>query len=153
MEIERKPLGMLNAIVLWPATFGGYRAASADQLITEELDVRARILLPSMHYATLRKLVVDFYEGESFIGCTDDGFRFSKDKSNGVWRESDRSQVLLVASPADLLLEIKQDVRKICGVGRHAIHTTDTPDEVERVWSASQRLHATGFDSKEVYFR
>lgn len=147
------PSGELHALVLWPATFGGCRAAAADELITGALDVKARLLLPSMHYSTVRQLVVRVYAGEAFTGSPDDGFRFSKDKANGVWRESDAAQVIVVQSPLERVLELKDGVRAVCGVGRHAIHTTDTDEELHRVWHAARLLQGTGFQQDAVRLR
>ncbi|MFE0750727.1 hypothetical protein [Gordonia sp. NPDC058843] len=143
----------LHALIVWPATFAGYRAAAADELITGALDVRARLPLPSMHYFTLRQLVVRVYAGEAFVGSQDDGFRFSRDKTNWVWRESDVTQVIVVESPLERLLELKEDVRALCGIGRHAIHTTDTDEELYCVWDAARLLHRTGFQQAEVWLR
>lgn len=143
----------LHALIVWPATFAGYRASVADELITTALDVRSRLLLPSMHYSTFRQLVVRVYAGEAFVGSHDDGFRFSKDKANWVWRESDAAQVIVVESSVERVLEVKDDVRALCGIGRHAIHTTDTDEELHRVWGAAQLLKRTGFEQTAVWLR
>lgn len=149
--IRAKSLGeSTHAIIIWPATFAGYRAAAVQDLIYGALGVRARITLPSMHREDLRQLVVRTYCGEAFIGSHDDGFRFSRDKTGGVWRESDVTEVFLVRGQQDRILELKSDVRNLCRVGRHAIHSTDTAEELHRVWHASRLMYATGFQEGEI---
>jgi len=143
----------LHALIMWPATFGGYRANDSEQLINGALEVKHRLLLPSMHYSTLRQFVVRVYAGEDFIGTEDDGFRFSTDKSKGVWRESDRAQILVVEAETNLVLQVKEEVRRMCGVGRHALHTTDSIEEFRQVWQTATRLRETGFHTESLWMR
>lgn len=143
----------LHALIMWPAAFGGYRANDADTLISEVLGIKSRVLLPSLHYSTLRQFVVRVYAGEDFIGTEDDGFRFSVDKSNGVWRPSDRAQVLAVEAEPDRILEVKDEVRRLCGIGRHALHTTDTVEEFRHVWETTLALQRTGLQLEGIQLR
>lgn len=136
-------------MILWPATFAGHKMEDVQSLIRAELQVQQQVLLPSLHYPDLRRLVVETYNGEPFIGSAEDGYRTSTDKSKWVWRESDRSAVMLVRSRNESILEVKEAVRKLCGIGRHAIHTTDTTSEASHVWSAANRLFFTGYRHDE----
>ncbi|MCK0177110.1 hypothetical protein [Mycolicibacterium sp. F2034L] len=142
-----------HALLLWPAMFAGYKAAVADELIADALNVQAQLKLPPVSYSTIRQLVVRVYAGEAFIGSQDDGFRFSKDKTNWVWRESDLMSVTVVESRLERVLQLKEDVRALCGIGRHAIHTTDTDEELNRVWGAARLLQHTGFQHTELWLR
>lgn len=130
----------LRSIILWPVTFSGYSMDQVDNWISSQTRIFGRLQLPSLHYEDLRNFLIDVYEGEEFVGGPDNSYRFSNDKARACWREGSQSQVLLVRASDDTLLELKDSVRRLCHVGRHAMHTTDVDDETRRVWRAASVL-------------
>lgn len=79
-------------------------------------------------------LISQIYYGEDWLGDIDNNFAGSIGKSKECFlNDSDVKVIVFQASSLDVVLMVKENVRKLFNVGKHSIHITDTKEEAIRV--------------------
>ncbi len=79
-------------------------------------------------------LLSQIYYGEAWLGNVENDFSGSKGKLVECFKTFDPVKVIVFQSDSlDEVLQIKENMRKVFGVGKHSVHITDTKEEAVRV--------------------
>ncbi|MHA1941903.1 MAG: glycosyltransferase family 2 protein, partial [Candidatus Hodarchaeales archaeon] len=93
-----------------------------------------------------RKYVHNLYYNEAWIGRKKDGYPGVIEKTNYCFQNGDEIQVLLVEeNDISNLLNLKDTIRSICGVGKHSVHINDTQEETWRIASSVFNKNSVSF--------
>ena len=73
--------------------------------------------------------ILDIYEKEDWLGDFNDSFRGGRWKAEKCFSNNGNVKVYLVVSEsAEMVISLKKDIRTLCGIGNHSVHSTDTRD-------------------------
>ena len=80
-------------------------------------------------------LMTEIYNNEAWLGNFENHFRGADNKVVECFKDfdSDVRVYIFTANNLDEVLKIKEDIRKVFGIGKHSIHITDTKEEAMRV--------------------
>lgn len=79
-------------------------------------------------------LIMNLYIGENWIGNIDNNYKGLFYKLNSCFPNNfDTIKIYCVTTSTNKLLKIKKQIRELCNVENHSIHTTDTIKEYIRM--------------------
>ena len=85
-----------------------------------------------LSYRGLNNLIIQIYSAEDWIGCIENDFSGEQRKTNAYGDKEFLTVYVLECDSHAEILKLKQNIRDSIGIGKHAIHITDTYDEVIR---------------------
>ncbi len=78
----------------------------------------------------LDNLIKNVYKDEPWIGNIDNNYGGSMSKTSLCFAKGRKLRFIVFDNDnKQMILRIKEKIRRICGVGNHSIHTTDSKDE------------------------
>lgn len=90
-----------------------------------------------LHHQGAHNLLSQIYYGEPWLGTVENDFQGAKGKLVECFKSFDPVRVIAFqAENLDDVLEIKEKIRELFGVGKHSVHITDTHEEAKRVAQA-----------------
>lgn len=120
----------LYMLFLWPKGTKNISAVKRTlQIINEEVDVVYESDL-KLSYKAIRNLMVQLYGHMDWIGNIDNDFKGIYKKADEVWDNSGKVKVFLVrAKSCSDVLNLKNSIRDLFGIGLSSIHSTDNMRE------------------------
>lgn len=80
----------------------------------------------NLSYKGLRNFMIQIYGHQDWIGNYRNGFKGVNQKVDSCYRENKETIIYVLESDEfENILNIKQEVRKLIGIGNHSIHITD----------------------------
>lgn len=137
---DAKDSSIVRGVVLWPSVAAGRSLDTILGMISQEMEVLRSIPIDPMDQEQFRRLIVDLYRGQDFIGTSEEGYPLSRDKAHGCWRSGEKTEAILVRVPSlDRLNELKEAIRMSRkDLGKHAVHTTDSDEETAKLISVAR---------------
>ena len=87
-----------------------------------------------LNYNGAHNLITQIYYGEPWLGERKENFPGARNKLAECFGTSGPLRVIAFqADSLDKVLQIKEEVRKVFGIGKHSIHISDTREEALRV--------------------
>tara|TARA_R110002020_G_scaffold90434_3_gene220183 strand:- start:1604 stop:3583 length:1980 start_codon:yes stop_codon:yes gene_type:complete len=84
-----------------------------------------------------KNYIHNLYYGEPWVGSKESGYPGVLEKSSYCFSKGDKITVLLIEeNDVQNLIKLKENLRDVCGVGKHSIHINDTQQETWRIASS-----------------
>ncbi|WP_332399352.1 hypothetical protein [Vibrio metschnikovii] len=113
---------------IWPTAEG--KDADIEEIIPN-IVYRKDIKL---NYQGAHNLISQIYFGEPWLGTIENDFRGAKGKLHECFKNFGYIRVIAFQAPNfDMVLEVKEKIRKLFNVGKHSVHITDTHEEAIRI--------------------
>ena len=126
---------------IFPSAEG--ESEEAERIIASKADIFYKKSLRLNSTGALN-LMRQMYNGEPWGGTPDNGYVGLKEKARLCFQKNEdvNVYVITVADPKDTIT-IKEEVRKVFGIGNHSIHINDT-------WEETFRLSRCFFNDKSI---
>ena len=90
--------------------------------------------------------VHNLYHNESWVGTKRNGLPGVREKSRYCFTKGNNVHLVLIQEDNfENLLSLKDELRAMCGVGKHSVHINDTQEET---W----RIASSGFNNNSIHF-
>ncbi|MNF80099.1 hypothetical protein D3C84_623340 [compost metagenome] len=114
--------------LLWPA------AKDQEKEVEKKLCKVVYKKKVSLNYNGAHNLLAEAYEGEPWLGSAKENYPGIKNKLVECFPDFKDVRVYLIqAECLDDVLKIKENIRDLFNIGKHAIHMTDTKEETLRI--------------------
>lgn len=75
-------------------------------------------------------LIKNIYKNEDWLGTIDNNYDGLYYKLNSCFRHDDNSIIIyFIKTDLNTIIKVKNEVRNLCKIGNHSVHTTDTNEE------------------------
>jgi len=116
----------IYTIILWPSSGGG-KEKELKEILKEYGKVVYRKEVKLKNNAPVH-LVKQAYKTENWLGSAKDGFIGAQNKANWCFEKDGVVRVILFESDKNMI-EMKDEIREIYQIKKHAIHINDTKEE------------------------
>lgn len=116
----------IYTIILWPSSGGG-KEKELKEILKEYGQVVYKKEVKLKNNAPVH-LVKQAYKTENWLGSAKDGFIGAQNKANWCFDKDAPVRVILFESDKNMI-DMKDKIRDIYNIGKHAIHINDTKEE------------------------
>ena len=87
-----------------------------------------------LNYSGLSNLIPQIYSAEHWIGTIENHYLGARNKIDACYSKNEMLTLYIFECDCpEKVLNLKNEIRDLCKVGKHSIHITDTAEEVEQV--------------------
>ena len=116
-------------VCLWPAASSIEKNRVVEEIITHHSEVVYKKQL-YLNYHALEQLLIHAYGHQSWTGDYMNGFQNITGKVNSCYCPGVTTKIYIIDHITfNQVLELKEEIRNLYGIGNHSIHITDTLDE------------------------
>ena len=120
------------AVFIWPRADPGKN----EEAIRKRIEAYGKIIYKkeiSLNLPGLHLLMSDLYEGQDWTGTIDDRFAGVSRKAAACYASGGKIHVYFIEIDSlEAVLQLKEDIRALLGIGKHSIHNTDNMEETIR---------------------
>jgi len=117
----------LHVACIWPIS--GEKIIDIEEIVKNQVIYKKKIKFTEIGK---KNLLLHLYPSESWIGNLNNNYKGIYNKAKPCFGDDSNNEVtfyVLKEHSLEAILKLKDDIRKIVNVGKHALHITDTKEE------------------------
>lgn len=131
--------------IFWPKASGESNFVKAFELLNEKTDVVYKKSI-KLSFNGLRNLMIQVYNNHDWMQGFENHF-FGAEKKVEACYQKDKDTIILIlkSNSFENILEVKNEIRELFGIGNHSIHISDNNEE-------TQQLSKILFNNNTIFF-